>query len=116
MIPEVAHRIEQWLSAQDGWVSAADICAKFGIADERLLRCVGELPGLISEFAISHKKGYRHVRKASTAEWLAFKFGLNRHGISELRRVRRLARVRHSVFLPTIPPTERDSAQTLLTL
>ena len=52
MIPEVAHRIEQWLAAQDGWVSAADICAKFGIADERLLRCVGELPGLISEFAI----------------------------------------------------------------
>jgi hypothetical protein len=112
---DLAPQIEAWLLAQPGWVSASDLCARFGIADERLLRCIGTVPGLVSEFAISHtRKGYRHVRKASTLEWLAFKFTLMRHSISQIRRIRRLAQVRHNVFLPTMPPSEKDSGQYLL--
>jgi hypothetical protein len=114
---DLAPQIEQWLLTQDSWVSGATLCARFGIADDRDLRCWGETPGLISAFAISHtRKGYRHVRKASTLEWLAFKFTLMRHAISVIRRVRGLARVRHNVFLPTLPPTEKDSGQTVMTL
>jgi hypothetical protein len=114
---DLAPQIAEWLLAQPGWVSATDLCARFGIDDDRQLRCIGEVPGLISEFAISHtRKGFRHVKKASTLEWLVFKFSLMRHAISVIRRVKRLARVRHNVFLPTTPPTEKDSGQTLFTI
>jgi len=108
-------QIERWMLTQETWVSAAVLCGEFQIADERQLRCIGEVPGLISDFAISHsKKGYRHVKKATTAEWLMFKFSLLRHAISEMRRVRRLASVRHNTFLPTVPMSEKDSGQGIL--
>lgn len=109
-------QIERWLITRDNWVSAADLCAEFQIADERQLRCVGEVPGLISDFAISHsKRGYRHVRNATTAEWFLFKFSLLRHAISEIRRVRRLGKKRHNVLNPTHPYlTEADNGQGIL--
>jgi hypothetical protein len=109
-----APEIERYLLAQDRWVSSADLCARFDI-DERELRCIGHEPGLISAYAISHtRKGYRHVRNATTIEWLAFKFAILRHAISEIRRVRRLAKVRHNVLNPTIPLSEADNGQGIL--
>lgn len=111
----LAPQIEAWLFAQQGWVSSSDLCARFGIEDDRILRSIGDVPGLVSDFAISHtRKGFRHVRHATTLEWLAFKFSLMRHAISVIRRVKRLASKRHNVFLPTVPPSEKDSGQYLL--
>jgi hypothetical protein len=90
MNPE-AVQIEQWLLAQPGWVSAADLCAALGIQRQRELRTLGDVPGLVSEFAISHtRKGYRHYLKATTKEWLQFKHSRRNHGIREFRRISRM--------------------------
>ncbi len=108
-------QIEAWLLAQSGWVSAADLCAACGIDDERKLRYLGNVPGLISEFAISHsRKGYRHVRNATTMEWLKFKWSLLRTGIAYFRHVRAMAKVRRNVTLPAFPTIEKDTGQRIL--
>lgn len=96
---DLAAQIEVWLLLQPGWISAADLCARYGIQD-RALRDDGNDPGLVSLFAISGPLGFRHVRNATRDEHIAFKRRLRRHSIRQLRRVSILDRVRHNVTVP----------------
>lgn len=109
----LASQIEIYLLTQQNWVSGEELCREFEVR-ERELRCHGDEPGLISDFTISHsRKGYRHVRNATSMEWLAFKFSLLRHAISEIRRVKRLSKARHNVITGK-PPVEKFSGQGIL--
>jgi hypothetical protein len=84
-------QIENWLLAQPGWVKGRDLCEALGILNDRHLRDDGDVPGLVSEFAISHtRKGYRHYLKATTEEWLRFKHSRRRHGFREFRRISKM--------------------------
>jgi hypothetical protein len=78
----------------DGWASSAEIRRRFDLRSDRVLRGVGNSPGLCSEFAISSDKGFKHVARASTREWLAFKHRMRNHAISEMVRTRNLDRLR----------------------
>ena len=112
----LAGQIERHLLSKADWVSAAELVATFSV-DERQLRQDGDLPGLCTGYAISGPKGFKHVKSATTAEWLSFKHRLRRHGISELGRVSRLDRVRHEVKRAVASVLlERDSAQTLMAI
>lgn len=102
---DLRKRIERYLLAHGGWVSAKDICARFGV-EERSLRGFDGESGLLSEFAISGQAGYRHVERATTEEWKRFKHRIRRHAINEFRRVRTLDR-RRTGPLMTFPPFPR---------
>lgn len=100
----------------EGWVKSKQLCIRFGIT-ERQLRAVGGQQGLCSAFAISSDKGFKHVERASTSEWLAFKHRMRKHAISELQRASRLDRRRHQVTKTTKRPEfirEKDTNQGLL--
>jgi len=77
--------IEMWLLTQFRWVPASEICQRFGVV-ERSLRATGAKPGLLSHCAISGDSGFKHVRHATTAEWLRCKGRLARHGELSGRR------------------------------
>ena len=117
---DLEHQIEQYLldAAGDGWIKSKVLCDRFGLPDARVLRSVGGQPGLCSAFAISlSSKGYKHVSRATRAEYRHFRHGMRRHAISELRRVRNLDRRRHQVITTTKRPEfirERDTNQGLL--
>jgi len=115
---KLAEQIEQHLLTRGAWVPSDEICALFAVTD-RQLRQVNDSPGLCSAFAISSQKGFKHVAKATTREWLHFKHRLRKHGISELVRVRNLGRARsaHTRNTKRPPPTyELDSPQSLMIL
>jgi hypothetical protein len=112
------NRIEDYLLNQPhpGWVKSDTLCAVFEI-NERQLRSVGGQQGLCSAFAISGDKGFKHVTKATPAEYKRFKHRLRKHAINELRRVSRLDRRRHQVTQTTKRPEftrEKDTGQGLL--
>jgi hypothetical protein len=110
----IAGQIERHLLSRADWVSAAELCSAFSV-DERQFRQDGDLPGLCTGYAISGPKGFKHVKSATTAEWLSFKHRLRRHGVQELIRVRRLDRAR-SALKRTITSfvVEADSGQVLM--
>ena len=84
-------QIENWLLTQPGWVKGRDLCDAVGIANDRHLRDDGDVPGLVSEFAISHtRKGYRHYLKATTSEWLRFKHSEGGAAVKRWRRIRKM--------------------------
>jgi len=89
--------IERFLLQRGDWVRTEEIVETFGLQDDRQLRQTNGVPGLCTRFAISSQKGFRHVSKATTKEWLEFKHKLRRHGISELSRVATLDRQRSAV-------------------
>ena len=112
---ELSNRIEAYLLAAKGWVSAADLCVAFQVS-KRDLRAHGDRPGLCSQFAISGNRGFRHVAHASPGE---FNNGCQRmisHAEGELARVEQLRRRRLQAQSPSRPaPTfERGSNQALL--
>lgn len=112
-MPTIEQRIEEYLLASSEWVSSKRICALFNVS-ERQLRQVGDRAGLISDFAISSDKGFKHVAKASRTEYLRFKHRLRRHGIAELRRVRDLDQARGNAIKIIKRPAfkfERDNGQ-----
>lgn len=118
MLLPLENQIEQYLLDYpgDGWVKSKVLCDRFGVT-ERQLRAVGGQQGLCSAFAISSDKGFKHVEKASTREWLRFKNRMRRHAIGELRRSSILDRRRHQVTKTTKRPEfirERDTNQGLL--
>jgi hypothetical protein len=115
----VAVRIERYLLDRAGWVSTDELCQAFGLRDGRVLRSVGDSPGLCSGFAISGNDGFKHVENATSAEWLRFKHRLRRHGIAELVRVHKLdhrrQRVTRSLKRPAVT-LEKDSNQILMAI
>jgi hypothetical protein len=94
-VSDLCRDIEVFLLEQPGWVSAKVLAAHFGL-QERALRGVGLKPGLCAGFAVSGDKGYRHVSKATTAEFLRFSKRLCDHARGELRRVRVLRNARNA--------------------
>jgi len=118
MDSELATRIEAFLLERRDWVSTEELCLAFGLPDDRALRQAKNKPGLISRFAISGDRGLRHVRTASTGEWLHFKHRLRKHAISEFIRVRSLNIARHNAVRQVAPKTifEKDTGQVLLAM
>ena len=115
---ELTHSIERYLLDRATWVPSQELCTSFGISP-RQLRQVNDHPGLCSAFAISGDKGFKHITRATTSEWLHFKHRLRKHGISELVRVRTLDRHRRNATRVTRAPTltlEKDTPQSIMNL
>jgi len=94
---DISEQIEAYLIDRSDWVSASEICKRFGVR-ERALRQLGNRIGFCSRFAISHpRKGLKHVAAATTTEYLHAKHAMTRHAISELRRKASWDRRRHEV-------------------
>lgn len=111
---DVEAAVEAYLLDHGGWVKAEDLAFRFGVR-ERQFRQLDGVPGLCSAFAISGDHGFKHIRHATTAEWLRFKHRLRRHGIGELIRVRDLDSKRRNVTRPFRAHTfERDSGQSVM--
>ena len=86
MDPATPEAIEEWLYAQDGWVSRDCLCATFDIT-ERDLRPRGDRPGLLDGFAISrYEGGYIHVDHATEAEFGDFVNRIREHGHKEINK------------------------------
>ena len=114
MSDDLAARIDAFLLARQDWVSAAEICVEFGVAD-RALRATGRRHGLCSECAISGDKGFRHVRHATDEEFTKAYGRMRRHGLGELVHARKLLRKRLAVVVPRPPLVfERATGQALL--
>jgi len=118
MCEELKESIEQYLltAPGEGWVKSAALCERFAIA-ERQLRKVGDQDGLCSDFAISSDKGFKHIARASTREWLAFKHRMRNHAIAEMVRTRNLDRRRSQVIRTIQRPAftfQKDSGQGVL--
>jgi hypothetical protein len=96
MCDELKESIERHLLAAtgNGWVKSAELIERFDLRSDRVLRGVGDKPGLCSDFAISGDKGFKHVTKASPSEYRRFKHRMRRHAIAELVRTRNLDRRR----------------------
>lgn len=105
--------IEAWMLAERRWVPADEICRRFAV-NERALRALDDRPGLLTGFAISGDKGFRHIECATDAEWGRFQQRLRAHGIAELVRVRNLRIRRAGIVQKTPPPCERHTGQFLL--
>ncbi len=88
--PETAKLIEAHLLAARGWVSSERLCELFNLANDRPLRAHGDKPGLCSDYAISGKRGFRHVAHATQEEFESATGRKRRHALSELVHVRRL--------------------------
>lgn len=115
----VQQQIEQYLReypSSDGWVKSKVLCARFSITD-RQLRAAGKQQGLCGGFAISGDKGFKHIDRASTTEYLRFKHRLLKHAVNEFRRVADLDQRRRQVTKTTKRPEfirEKDTNQGLL--
>lgn len=95
----VAGQIERYLLERRDWVSAAELCERFGIS-ERRLRQMYDRPGLCTAFAISlSKQGFKHVAMATEAEWIHAKNAARRG-----RPAKCLRRCRFIISLIGIPP------------
>jgi hypothetical protein len=118
MCDELKEGIESYLltAPGDGWVKSQMLCERFQIT-ERQLRKVGDRDGLCSDFAISSDKGFKHIEKATTREWLSFKHRMRGHAIAEMVRTRNLDRRRANVFKTIKRPVftfQKDSGQGVL--
>jgi len=99
---ELADRIEWWLfwDCAGRWADETELLRRFGLR-ERDLRTDGDAPGLLSRFAISRPGGgYCHILRATTAEWLAFRWRQYRAAIRVLVRVRYLRDKRQHCIAP----------------
>ena len=100
-----------------GWVKSAELIRLFDLRGDRVLRGVGDKPGLCSDFAVSGDKGFKHVTRATPAEYRRFKHRMRRHAIAELVRTRNLDRRRAKVIKTIKRPAftfERDTNQGVL--
>jgi hypothetical protein len=116
MCEELKEAIEQHLltSPGDGWVKGSDLAARFDLRSDRVLRKVGDQDGLCSDFAISSDRGFKHIARASTREWLAFKHRMRNHAIAEMVRTRNLDRRRSTVLKSVLRPPflfQKDTGQ-----
>lgn len=119
MCEELKEAIEQYLLSApgDGWVKGSDLAARFYLRSDRVLRKVGDQDGLCSDFAISSDKGFKHITRASTREWLAFKHRMRGHAIAEMVRTRNLDKRRAQVIRTVKRPAfvfQKDTGQGVL--
>jgi hypothetical protein len=115
MTPLAAH-VEMWLRTQDRWVSAREICERFGVR-ERQLRAVSGKPGLLTRCAISHSRlGYKHVRLASEEEFRECDRRERKHCVGQFLSLRSRRAYRRAELTGHRPRTERFSGQVLLPL
>ncbi len=108
--------VEDYLLGAARWVSATELCARFGV-DQRALRADHGRPGLCTDFAISGNEGYRHVATATADEVEEFYRRGRKHSIAQLVRLRRLLRVRRCILEPrVVPPAVTLEGQFMLGL
>lgn len=93
----VQDEIEALLIERRDWVSAAEICARFGLR-ERVLRSHDDHPGLCTLIAVSGNKGYKHVAFASTEEWDRHYARERGHNLTALYHLRRKRARREAVL------------------
>lgn len=114
MQTEFANRIEAYLLAAKGWVSAGDLCQAFDVS-KRDLRAREGRPGLCSHFAISGNKGFRHVVHCTQPEFQHACHRIESHAQAELARIEKLRQRR---FAPKKEPLfgliPRETLQSLL--
>lgn len=115
MIMDIKPQIEAFLIQAGGWVPIEVICARFCI-NERKLRAVGRLPGLLDDFAVTGDKGAIHHLHLSTEEFGRMDRRIGRHGISELRKRKRWRQGRQRTLKTTRAgySWEKESGQGLL--
>jgi len=89
--------IEKFLFEEGCWVPGGELCERFNLPSDRMFRQTADSPGLLSEFAISGNAGFKHVARATDAEWNRFYSRLRQHGIAELVRVRNLRNKRRNM-------------------
>jgi hypothetical protein len=87
--------IEHYLLLRDRWVPASEITSTLHV-DERDLRARDGKPGLCSNFAISGRQGYKHVKYATEEEWAACDAHLRSHSIAQLERLANLRTCREA--------------------
>ena len=107
--------IEQYLLTRPGWTSARFLSLRFHCPERKFRQARGK-PGLLSEFAISSDKGYKHFTLATRREWTRYKYRLKKHAIGELMDARDMDKRRQSLRRGAPPVVcERDSNQTVMT-
>lgn len=112
---ELAEQIEAYLLDRADWVPTREICAVFRLKDDRPLRWVGGTPGLLSEFAISGNRGFKHVCLATETEWDRYYKRIRRHAIGELVSLRRKRARRKDVHtVHHARHWEKDSGQAVM--
>ena len=112
---DLAHQIELYLLRHGGWVTGRDLSLVFGV-NERELRRDGDRSGLCSEFAISHsRRGFKHVRNATEAEFSESYRRSRKHAISEMVGARKRKRYRERLLSqPPEPITEVATGQVVM--
>jgi len=118
MCEDLKADIESYLlsAPTPGWIKSRELCSRFDVS-ERQLRKAGDRDGLASEFAISSDKGFKHIERATTREWLAFKHRMRNHAIAEMIRTRNLDRRRALVNKSVKRPAftfQKDTGQGVL--
>jgi hypothetical protein len=96
-VSRLAQEIEAFLLATHRWVKSDELAEKFEIRP-RVLRALGEKPGICSEFAISSDKGFKHVKHATESEFSHFYRRVRKHAIAELVGARRRRRYRERLL------------------
>jgi hypothetical protein len=117
MSADLSRQIENFLLHAGGWISGRDIAIAFGI-EERALRRTGGRPGLCSEFAISHsRRGFKHVRNASDAEFSESYRQSRKHAIAEMVSARKRKSYRERLLTePPDPILEVSTGQSVMRL
>lgn len=110
-------QIELYLLNRGAWVSVDDLCTRFAIRP-RMLRADGARDGLLDNFAVSstrgNEHGFIHINLLSALDYIRAKRRLRKHGIRELRKVRRWEQARARARIGINPTTERHTGQILL--
>jgi hypothetical protein len=119
MCEELKEAIEQYLlsASVDGWVKGSDLAARFDLRSDRVLRKVGDQPGLCTEFAISGNKGFKHIARATTGEFDEYYSRERQHNISGLVTLRQKRNRRKSILKTVKRPAftfQKDTGQGVL--
>jgi hypothetical protein len=116
MCEQLKEAIEQYLldAPGEGWVKGSEIAARFDLRSDRVLRKVGDAPGLCTEFAISGNKGFKHIDRATPGEFDEYYCRERKHNIAGLVTLRQ-KRNRRSRSIRTIKRPaftfEKDTCQ-----
>jgi hypothetical protein len=114
---DLARQIELHLLDRAEWVSVQDLCTRFAIRP-RMLRADGDRDGLLDNFAVSstrgNQHGFIHINLLSSDDYIRAKRRLRKHGIRELRKVRRWEQARARARIGLKPTIERHTGQLLL--
>ena len=114
---DLARQIELHLLERGDWVSVQDLCSRFAIKP-RMLRADGDRDGLLDDIAVSSTRGgehgFIHINLLGAPDYIRAKRRLRKHGIRELRKVKRWEQARARARIGLKPTTERYTGQLLL--